>query len=71
MEVFEGFELYERVRGRDGTGWDGAVIVVTFRELKDGTIEEVGVIEGVEGSAGRVRRGMREIERYRLGSKRG
>ena len=44
---------------------------MTFRDWKGGTIEEVGVIEGVEGSAGGVRRGRREIERYRLGFKRG
>ena len=24
MEVFEGFDLLERVRGGDKTGWDGA-----------------------------------------------
>ena len=31
-------------------GWSG--LVVTFRDWKGGTIEEVGVTEGVEDSAG-------------------
>ena len=31
-------------------GWSG--LVVTFRDWKGGTIEEVGVIEGVEGTHG-------------------
>ena len=70
MEVFEGFELFERVRGGwNGVGWSG--LVVNFSDWKGGAIEGVGVIEGVEDSAGGVKRVRCEFEPNRQGSKRG